>query len=38
MIEITKAYLDNIKLGKVRHRFYDKTVKHAQDMVVHVEG
>lgn len=38
MMEINKTYLDNIKLGRIRHPFYDKTVKHARDMGVHVEG
>ena len=37
-MEFNKAYLDNIKLGKIRHPFYDKTVKHARAMGVHVEG
>lgn len=38
MHEINNAYLDAIKLGKIRHPFYDKTVTHAEEMGVHVEG
>lgn len=38
MIDINKYYLDNIRLGKIRHPFYDKSVEHARDMGVHVEG
>ena len=37
-MEINKSYLDNIKRVKIRHPFYEKTVKHARDMGVHVEG
>lgn len=38
MHEFNKAYLDGIKKGEIHHPFYDKTVTHAQEMGVHVEG
>ena len=38
MIEINNTYLDKIKSGTTRHPYYDKTVKHAHDMGVHMEG
>ena len=37
-MELDKAYLDNIKLGKIRHPYYNKAIEHARDMGVHVEG
>jgi hypothetical protein len=38
MIEINAEYLDAIREGKHRHKYYQKTVDHARDMGVHVEG
>lgn len=37
-MDITKEYLDDIKKGTIRHSYYKKTVSHAEDMGVHVEG
>jgi hypothetical protein len=38
MEEISEKYLEGIYRGKITHRFYKKTVEHAEDMGVHVEG
>lgn len=38
MIEINKAYLDDVRLKKIKHTYYDQTVSHAIEMGVHVEG
>lgn len=37
-MELNKDYFNNIKQGKIRHTYYHKTVVHARDMGVHVEG
>lgn len=38
MIEITDKYLNGIFKKQITHKFYKKTVDHAEDMGIHVEG
>lgn len=37
-MEFNEAYLKAISKGTKRHKYYDKTVTHAEEMGVHVEG
>ena len=37
-MNITNDYLTKISQKKIKHEYYDKTVSHAVDMGVHVEG
>lgn len=38
MREINKEYLDEVSKKRLHHKYYDKTVDHAKEMGVHVEG
>ena len=38
MMEFNEKYLNGIAKGSIRHKYYKKTVSHAEDMGVHVEG
>ena len=37
-MEFNEKYLKGISSGTIRHTYYDKTVTHAEEMGVHVEG
>jgi hypothetical protein len=37
-MEFNEKYLQGISKGSIRHKYYKKTVAHAEDMGVHVEG
>lgn len=36
--QITQEFLNEIYNKKIKHKFYDETVKHAEEMSVHVDG
>ena len=37
-MEFNEKYLNGIAKGSIRHKYYKKTVAHAEDMGIHVEG
>ena len=37
-MDITQQYLKDVSSGKILHKYYKKTVDHAEEMGVHVEG
>ena len=37
-MEFNNKYLNGISNGTIRHKYYKKTVDHAEDMGIHVEG